>query len=61
MLTGDMDEWPNYLFETSVQTAREAAHSETLVLLAILLILDFDFQNAVLRGYCCGGWAVSLH
>ena len=31
------------------------------VLLATSFFLAFDFQNAVHCGYCCGGWAVSLH
>ncbi|SNT40854.1 hypothetical protein SAMN05421640_0015 [Ekhidna lutea] len=25
------------------------------------MVLDLDLRNAVLRGYCYGGWAVSLH
>ena len=53
-------EWPTEPFDTSVQLDRESAHSVASVLLASFFFLDLDFRNAVHRGYCCGGWAVSL-
>lgn len=48
------------LSESASGLARYSAHSESSSLVSATVVLDFYLHDAVLRGYCCGGWADSL-
>jgi hypothetical protein len=49
------------LSESASELAHESAHSDISSLVSASVVLAFDCRNAEHRGYCCWGWADSLH